>query len=98
MNFNLVVPQVGNYAVQIEGLSCVKNLITARKRSLQRLCFYRCLSVHGRGSIHGMGAVHVRGQCAWQGGMCGRGHVWQGGHAWQGVCLAGGHAWLGHVW
>ena len=26
-------------------------LITARKRSLQRLCFYRCLSVHGRGAI-----------------------------------------------
>ena len=26
--------------------------ITARKRSLRRLCFYRCLSVHGGGFLH----------------------------------------------
>ena len=38
-------------------------LITARKRSLQRLCFHRCLSVHGGW---------------WQGGMHGGGHAWQG--------------------
>ena len=26
-------------------------ILTARKRSLQRLCFHRCLSVHGYGRI-----------------------------------------------
>ena len=29
----------------------VKELITARKRSLRRLCFYRCLSVHSGGGL-----------------------------------------------
>ena len=28
-------------------------IITARKRSLRRLCFYRCLSVHTRGGVRG---------------------------------------------
>ena len=37
-------------------------LITARKRSLRRLCFYTCLSV-----------ILFTGECAWQ-----RGHAWQG--------------------
>ena len=27
------------------------NIFTARKRSLRRLCFYRCLSVHGGGGV-----------------------------------------------
>ena len=44
-------------------------IITVRKRSLRRLCFYTCLSV-----ILSTGG----------GGMHGRGHVWWGGHAWQG--------------
>ena len=39
-------------------------LFTARKRSLRRLCFNRCLSVHG-------GACVV-------GGVCAGGHAWQG--------------------
>ena len=80
-------------------------VVTARKRSLRRLCFYRCLSVH-RGDMCG----------TWWGGVCGRGacvaggvHGWgvcvagvcawlEGGHAWQGACMAGGcggHAWQG---
>ena len=41
--------------------------ITARKRSLRRLCFHRCLSVHGGGVA-----------CV-AGGMCGSGCVCQGG-------------------
>ena len=58
------------------------NFITARKRSLRRLCFYRCLSVHNRGGMHGCsggacvvapGGVHgCSGGCAWLlGGMRG---------------------------
>ena len=76
--------------------------ITARKRSLRRLCFYSVLSVHGWGHAW----------LLWGGGMCG----WsQGGHAWLvgggmcgwsrggcvvgpgGACMVapegGGHAW-----
>ena len=75
--------------------------ITARKRSLWRLCFYTCVSVH-RG--------HAWQGCVWQGacmvgsmrsrgramhgrrGMHGRGHTWPGGMhgrgcAWQGPCM-----------
>ena len=33
-------------------------VITARKRSLRRLCFYRCLSVHG--GVHDRCPTHVR--------------------------------------
>ena len=42
-------------------------IFTARKRSLRRLCFYRCLSVH-MGGVHGF----------FRGGPC---VVFQGGHA-----------------
>ena len=66
-------------------------IITARKRSLRRLCFHRCMSVH-RGACM-VGGVHGRkGRC---GGACMHGgvHAWQGGHAWQGVCVARGHVW-----
>ena len=73
-------------------LECI--LVTAHKRSLWRLCFYRCLSVHRGGWL-----VWLLGGC-----VCGC----QGGmHGCQGVCMvAGGHAWLlggvcgcqGHVW
>ena len=75
-------------------------LITARKRSLRRLCFYRCLSVH-RGGVHGCrGAYMVARAHVWLlGGM----HGFLGGmHGCQGVCMVaggmrgcrGGHAWL----
>ena len=70
-------------------------IITARKRSLRRLCFYRCLSVHGGKGVcmvapGGVGACVVR---AW--GVC---MVALGGHAWlpRGACMVAprGHAWL----
>ena len=40
------------------------------------------------------------GQCAWQGGMHGRGVCGRGGHAWQRrrVCVAGDMHGRGHVW
>ena len=75
-------------------------LVTARKRSLRRLCFYRCLSVHRGGAcmVTPMGGMcgcsrgGMRG-CS-QGGMsgCSRGHAWllQGGIctvAPRGVCM-----------
>ena len=84
-------------------------IITARKRSLQRLCFYRCLSVH-RGAcmvgesvwwwgVHSRGCVvggmHGRGACMV--GVCGRGCAWWEVHGSRGMhggrCMAGGHAW-----
>ena len=37
-------------------------IFPARKRSLRRLCFYRCLSVHRRG-IRGRGACVAGGMC-----------------------------------
>ena len=55
--------------------------VTARKRSLRRLCFYTCLSVHSGWGMRGMGGVRG-GRHAWQGDMRGR------GRAWQGACVA----------
>ena len=71
---------------------------TAHKRSLQRLCFHRCLSDHGGGGVHGrrtcMAGDMYGSRHAWQEGHAQRrGCVWQGGHAWQGACMAGGHVW-----
>ena len=57
-------------------------LITTRKRSLRRLCFYRCLSVYRRG-MHGRW-VCVLGVC-----MAGGMHTWQG-VSMAGACMAGG--------
>ena len=53
-------------------------IFTARKRSLRRLCFYRCLSVHSWGvSARGVsdpGGVWLRGVCSrWGGGVWSRG-------------------------
>ena len=56
-------------------------IFTARKRSLRRLCFYRCVSVHRGGGMRGRGGG--RGV----GGMRGRGACMVGGQ----VCMAGGH-------
>ena len=62
-----------------EGTNIV--IITARKRSLRRLCFYRCVSIHRGGVCVWLGGVHG----CW--GVC----VVAGG----GACMvAGGHAWL----
>ena len=68
-------------------------VITARKRSLRRLCFTGvCLSTGG-------GLAWLPGRCAWLlGGMCGCGGacVVAGGCVWLlGACMiAGGCAWL----
>ena len=63
-----------------------RSVVTARKHSLPRLCFYRCMSVYSgkgrawQGGMHGWGACMV-------GGVCGRGACMAGEHAWQGVCM-----------
>ena len=85
-----VIPKVGNV------------VITARKRSLRRLCFYRCVSVHGGhawlGGVHGRGACMAGGMHG--GGMHSRGVHGRGRCAWQGACVAGSGACVagGHVW
>ena len=98
--------------------SCLKlifSLLTAwAARSFQRLCFYRCLSVHGRACVvapgghawllpgEGWACVVALGGGAWR-----RGHVWQ-----RGACMAkggmcgkrggmrgeGGHVWQKGGW
>ena len=80
--------------------SSVICIVTTRKRSLRRLCFYMCLSVHGEGWHAWQGAC-VAGGCmagghVWQGGMHGGvWHVWRGGVHGKGACMAGGHLWQG---
>ena len=71
-------------------------IITARKRSLRRLCFYRCLSVHTGGGVRGCsGGALVAPGGGMHGCFC---VVALGGHAWllRGACVValGGHAWL----
>ena len=68
-------------------LCLLSQLFTARKQSLRRLCFYRCLSVH-RGACMAGGGVRGRGAC-----MAGRVCVVGGMHG-RGVCVARG-AWQG---
>ena len=66
-------------------------LFTGRKRSLQRLCFYRCLSVHKGGGharlLGGMRGCSGGGVCVVARGAC---VVALGGHVWLlwggGVC------------
>ena len=88
----------------VTGLASISSFlhlfITARKRSLRRLCFYRCLSFcpgggacmvarEVSGYFEGVGVCGCSG-----GGVCGC----SGGHAWLlwGACMValGGHAWL----
>ena len=76
-------------------------VITARKQSLRRLCFYTCLSVNK--------GVCVAGGHAWWGCAAGGEHLWQGAYMtggmhgrgamcsrW-GACMAGEHAWQGSM-
>ena len=82
-------------------------IITTRKRSLRRLCFYTCVILFTGGAcvagvVHGRGrGACVAGGHAWQGsvhgrgGMHGRECVWSGGHVWQGGICGGGCAWQG---
>ena len=88
----------------VTGLASISSFlhlfITARKRSLRRLCFYRCLSFCPRGGGACVVAREVSGYsegvgvCGCSGGgVCGC----SGGHAWLlwGACMvAWGHAWL----
>ena len=68
------------------------HLFTARKRNLRRLCFYRCLSVHGGGHVWQRACMAGGGWgCARQGGMHG------GGCVWQGACMVGGMRGRGHA-
>ena len=99
--------------MQDQGGSSINYIITARKRSLRRLCFYRCLSVHsGEGAcvVAGGACVVARGH-AWLWGVVHGcwGHAWLPGgmHGCGGVCVVGrGHVWLwgacmvagGHAW
>ena len=72
-----------NYTVGVTKCKWLKNreVITARKRSLRRLCFHRCLSVHGRGDGGlGPGGLWLGGLCpgravSVQGGLCAGGSV-----------------------
>ena len=58
-------------------------IFTARKRSLRRLCFHRCLSVHGGGGLYGGVSI--------QGGLCPReGSLSKGGVSVQGRGLCPG--------
>ena len=93
------------FARKTETLRCLHShamLITALKRSLRRLCFYRCLSIHrGRacmaGGMHGgggawgyaWGGMHGREACVVGGGMHGRGTYVAGGLCGRGACMVG---------
>ena len=57
---------------QCEQILLPKAIFTARKRSLRRLCFHRCLSVHRGGA-----GLCPGGLCA--GGLCLRGSLSGGG-------------------
>ena len=65
----------------VEGRNLHK-FITALKRSLRRLCFHRCLSVHGRRGWECIKACTGQGACipacTGQGGVC-QGGVCPGG-------------------
>ena len=69
-----------------------ETFITARKRSLRRLCFYRCLSFCPQGGcmVAQGGCMVARGGmhgCSWGGCVVAPGGVCV-------VALGGGHAWL----
>ena len=76
---------------------CVNGLadrfITARKRSLRRLCFYRCLSVHrGGGVLHPGGGFSIGGGSPSRGGSpSGGGVLHPGGGSPSGQCAGGTH-------
>ena len=86
-NHNNFLPRSITVTHKVEHLliPLVVEIITARKRSLRRLCFYRCLSV-----------IVFTGRHAWL--LWGACVVAPGGHAWllRGVCmvaLGGMHGW-----
>ena len=84
-----------NWILFMHGWFCPIHLITTRKQSLWRLCFYRCLSVH-RGEVPGPGVVCSWG-CLVLGGTWSRGCLVQGVPAPRGVPGPGG-AWYASYW
>ena len=70
--------------LKIDYVSSKKRLFTARKRSLRRLCFYRCLSVH-RGGCPSKGGFSIRGGSPSKGGFS-----IQGGFSIRGGSPSGG--------
>ena len=94
-----------NPAYQHGSMWTLINIITARKPSLRRLCFHRCLFVHMSGG-HAWQGHAWRGGHVWWGacmaGVCGGGCMAEGvcvvggGHAWQGGMCGRGHAWHTH--
>ena len=90
-------PPLGQYRVGAPRVShCLRFIYTERKRTLRsflpsatklrRLCFYRCLSVHGGGGTWSRGCLVWGG--AWFGGMPGAGGV-----PAPGGCMSWGGAW-----
>ena len=82
-------------------------IFTTRRRSLQRLCFYRCLSVHTGGVCMVAPGGHVwllpggHAWLLWGACMVALGRRGMCGCCWGGVCgCSGGHAWLllGGAW
>ena len=61
---------------------CVICMFTLRKRSLQRLCFHRCLSLRG-------GSVSVRGVSVWRDSLSGVSLSWGRGLCLGGLCPGG---------
>ena len=94
-------------------LLLLATIFTARKRSLRRLCFYRCLSVH-RGGVyvtwlgrrawwHGGTCVVAGGGCEWWWGGVGHAWWWGGGmRGGRGLCVVVGGIrawwWEGGPW
>ena len=83
----------------VEFVVVAEFVITARKRSLRRLCFYRCLSVHrgacvarGGGGACVAGDMHGMGRAWWGADMHG------GWHAWHVACMVGGMCEAGCAW
>ena len=68
-----------------------KNIITARKRSLRRLCFHRCLSVHMGGLCPGGGGSLSRGWgFLYRGVLCPGGPLSRGRSLSRGMSLSRG--------
>ena len=71
------------YRSAINPLYWFSRLFTARKRSLRRLCFHRCLSVHRGVSVSVQGGLHHGVEISLQG-------VSIQGRLWPGVSLSRG--------
>ena len=69
----------------------LQNIFTARKRSLQRYCFHRCLCVHSGGLCPGRGvSVQGGGSLSREGGLCPGGVSVRGSLSREGGLYPGG--------